>query len=111
MRNRGGYPLCSRAREGQPEMLILEMKPATNRGGGAMAHVATFDLHLADEIRFYGMRLLRTPVGEHVSYAPTAIGGRRSATFARPLAEKITAAALASYTEHVTANARTEFSK
>lgn len=86
-------------------MRILSLSPAVNSGGGSMKVVAEFDLQLTPDIAVYGMRLLRAPNGDHVSYAPTALGGRRSVTFARPLAEAITAAALASYSEHVTANA------
>lgn len=80
-------------------MKILNMRPAANPGGGAMRLVAEFDLQLTDSVAFYGMRLLRAPNGSHVTYAPTALGGRRSATFARPLAEAITQAALTSYSE------------
>lgn len=85
-------------------MRITSMTPAANPGGGTMRHVATFDLQLSADVAIYGMRLLQTSDGRHVSYAPTALGGRRAATFARPLAEAITAAALNSYSEHVTAH-------
>ncbi|MBB2793909.1 UNVERIFIED_ORG: hypothetical protein GGD58_002773 [Rhizobium pisi] len=71
-----------------------------------MKHVATFDLQLTESVAIYGMRLLRNPAGGHVSYAPTALGGRRSVTFARPLAEAITAVALKTLTEQDTAHAR-----
>lgn len=86
-------------------MRILDIKPAANPGGGTIKLVATFDLQLTDDVAIYGMRLCRAPDGRHVSYAPTALGGRRSATFSRSLAEAITAAALQSYTERDTANA------
>lgn len=69
-----------------------------------MQLVAQFDLQLADDVAIYGMRLLRAPDGRHVSYAPTALGGRRSVTFSRPLAEAITATALKMYLEQVTAH-------
>jgi hypothetical protein len=85
-------------------MQVLDLKPAVDPGGREMAHVATFDLALSDDVKIYGMRLLRTPQGNYVSYAPTALGGRRSATFARPLAEAITTAAIARYTEQATAH-------
>lgn len=88
-------------------MEILDLQPSANPGGGAMKHVATFDLALDDNVRFYGMRLLRSPDGGHVTYAPTAIGGRRSATFARPLAEAITKQALTLYAEQITAHGAT----
>lgn len=88
-------------------MKILSIKPAANPGGGTVKLVASFDLQLTDDVAFYGMRLCRTPDGRHVTYAPTALGGRRSATFARPLAETITASALKSYSELDTANDHT----
>lgn len=72
-----------------------------------MKVVATFDLQLTPDIAVYGMRLLRAPNGDHVSYAPTALGGRRSVTFGRSLAETITAAALKTLTEHDTAHGAT----
>lgn len=86
-------------------MRILDIKPAANPGGGQVRLIASFDLQLTDDVAFYGMRLCRTPDGRHVTYAPTALGGRRSATFSRSLAEAITAAALQSYTERDTADA------
>ncbi len=88
-------------------MRVSNLKPAANPGGGAVKLVASFDLQLTDDVAIYGMRLCRAPDGRHVSYAPTALGGRRSATFARPLAEAITASALQSYSELDTANDRT----
>ncbi|MGZ2429603.1 hypothetical protein [Rhizobium redzepovicii] len=84
-------------------MRILALKPAADPGGGTMKVVASFDLQLTPDIAIYGMRLLKAPNGQHVSYAPTALGGRRSVTFARPLAEAITAAALKTLEEQVTA--------
>lgn len=85
-------------------MRVLSLIPAADPGGGAMKVVASFDLQLTPDIAVYGMRLLQAPNGQHVSYAPTALGGRRSVTFARPLAEAITAAALQTLTEHDTAH-------
>lgn len=87
-------------------MKILELKPVADRGGGRMDHVATCDAQVTDEIAFYGMRLLRDPAGGCVSYAATAQGGRHAATFARPLAVSITAAALKTYLELDTAHDR-----
>jgi hypothetical protein len=88
-------------------MRVLDLKTVADPGGGAMKHVANFDLQLTDDVAIYGMRLLRAPNGDHVSYAPTALGGRRSVTFARPLAEAITAVALKTLTEHDTAHGTT----
>ena len=88
-------------------MQVLDLQPAANPGSGSMVHLATFDLSLDDNVRFYGMRLLRSPDGGHVTYAPTAIGSRRSSTFARSLAVAITQQALTIYSEHATANGAT----
>lgn len=88
-------------------MKVRDLIPAAKSGGGRMVQIATFDLQVTDDIAFYGMRLLRDSTGNYITYAATALGGRRSATFARPLAEAITAAALKSYTEQVTADGPT----
>ncbi|APO70252.1 hypothetical protein IE4872_PC00224 (plasmid) [Rhizobium gallicum] len=88
-------------------MQVLDLKPVAHRSGGRMLHVANFDMQLSDNVAIYGMRLLRAPNGDHVSYAPTALGGRRSVTFGGPLAEAITAAALRTFMELDTANGAT----
>jgi hypothetical protein len=85
-------------------MQILDIKPVANSGGG-MRTIAHFDLQLSDDVRLYGVRLMEAPDGKRVVYAAQA-GSRRAATFARPLAEKITAAASQSYVEAITANAK-----
>lgn len=85
-------------------MRILSLQPVAKPGDGSMTVVAQFDLQLTADVAVYGMRLLRAPNGDHVSYAPTALGGRRSVTFARPLAETITAAAVKTLEEQVTAH-------
>ena len=82
-------------------MRITGLKPAASTGGG-MVVVATFDLELSDEVRLYGLRLIEAPDGNRMTYAAQA-GSRRSATFARSLAEQITALASESL-EAVTAN-------
>jgi hypothetical protein len=71
-----------------------------------MEHVASFDAQITDDILICGMRLLRAPDGRFLSYAPTALGGRRSVTLAPPLADAITKAASQRYREQVTANDR-----
>jgi hypothetical protein len=83
-------------------MQILDIKPVASSGGG-MRTIAHFDLQLTPEVRLHGMKLLRNDTGRTITYAPQS-GVRRTATFARPLAEKITAAALKSYMEATTAN-------
>jgi hypothetical protein len=83
-------------------MEILNIEPVASSGGGGMRVLAFFDLQLSDDVRMYGLRLLEAPDGNRVTYAPQS-GSRRSATFARPLAERITAAA-SILLEAVTAN-------
>ena len=84
-------------------MKISNLEPAADRGSG-MRTLAYFDLELSEEVRLYGLRLLEAPDGNRVTYAAQS-GSRRSATFARSLAEKITK--LASYElEAVTAHGR-----
>ncbi len=81
------------------------MQPAANSSGGAMKLVAEFDLQIAEDIRICGMRLLQAPDGRLLSYAPTALGGRRSVTFAPETAAAITGAATRQYySEPVTAH-------
>lgn len=69
-------------------MKILNLEPAADRGSG-MRTLAYFDLELSEEVRLYGLRLLEAPDGNRVTYAAQS-GSRRTATFARSLAEKIT---------------------
>jgi hypothetical protein len=88
-------------------MIIENLNPVANPGGGSMALVATFDLQITGEIRICGMRLLRAPDGRLLTYAPTALGGRRSVTFAPSTVSAITTAAIHSYSELVTADGST----
>lgn len=62
-------------------MRILALTPVADPGGGKMRLVATFDLQITEDIRLCGMRLLRAPDGQLLTYAPMAVGGRRSVTF------------------------------
>lgn len=55
--------------------------------------VAFVDFELNDHIRIYGLRLIRQPDGAMYIYAPQA-GGRRTATFSKPMAERLTAMAV-----------------
>ncbi|MET3753358.1 hypothetical protein ABID08_000697 [Rhizobium binae] len=82
------------------------MTPAADPGGGAMKHVANFDLQITDDIRICGMRLLMAPDGRLLTYAPTALGGRRSVTFSPETAAAITRTAASYFQEQVTANDR-----
>jgi hypothetical protein len=83
-------------------MKILNLKPAFERGGGTKT-LAVFDIELTDEIRVYGCKLVENS-GRRLTYAPSANGGRRTATFAPALAERITAAAVHAYEGQTTAN-------
>ncbi|MDL2409969.1 hypothetical protein PY650_31005 [Rhizobium calliandrae] len=69
-------------------MEILDFKLIDEHSGGHRA-VACFDLKLTDEVRLYGLRLLRMRDGRLLTFAPQS-GYRRVATFAAPLAARIT---------------------
>jgi len=86
-------------------MKILDLRPSSFDGGGAVREMARFDLALSDEVRLYGLRLMQTPNGRHLTYAPSS-GGRRFATFAPSLVDSITAAAVSTLNDMglVTAN-------
>ncbi|WP_442217178.1 hypothetical protein [Rhizobium sp. 2YAF20] len=88
-------------------MRIPEMQPVADRGSGHVRAIANFDLQLTDEVRLYGLRLMQAADGNRFVYAPQA-GSRRSATFARPLAEQITAMASELYEGAVTADGQTK---
>lgn len=83
-------------------MQIQNLEPVADRGGGVKL-LALFDLQLTPEVRMHGMKLLQSPDGKCITYAAQS-GPRRTATFARSLAERITAAALKSYLEATTAH-------
>jgi len=56
--------------------------------------VGFVDIELDEHVRLYGLRVVRQPDGRHVVYAPQA-GQRHAASFSRPFAEELTAAAVA----------------
>lgn len=58
--------------------------------------LATVDVELNEHIRLYGLRLLRMPDGKHFLFAPQS-GQRRTATFSRPMSERLTSLALEAY--------------
>ena len=60
---------------------------------GTRACVAFVDIELSEDIRLYGLRLVRQPDGRHLLYAPTC-GRRLAATFSKPMAQRLTAMAL-----------------
>ncbi|UXS38353.1 hypothetical protein FY150_00975 [Agrobacterium tumefaciens] len=76
-------------------MQILSMKPIDEPALGHRA-IAAFDLQLTDDCRLYGLRLLRMRDGNILTFAPQS-GPRRVATFAAPLAERITKLATDQY--------------
>lgn len=82
-------------------MEISEMKTIDEPSSGHRA-IAVFDLQLTPEARLYGLRLLRMRDGRLLTFAPQS-GARRVATFAAPLAERITSLAVDQY-EALTAN-------
>lgn len=72
-------------------MKILYCHPTNERG--AKDCVAFVDVELNDHVRLYGLRLVRQPDGAHFLFAPQS-GPRRTATFSKPLAERLTTLAL-----------------
>ncbi|WP_457578942.1 hypothetical protein [Ensifer adhaerens] len=88
-------------------MQILSIKPVANSGGGAVKAIATFDLALSEDVRVYGLRLMRGPDGRYLTYAPNGNGGRRLATFSPTLATAITQTAVHSFERQATADGST----
>ncbi|RWF66642.1 MAG: hypothetical protein EOS47_05190 [Mesorhizobium sp.] len=78
-------------------MRILDIRPAPPGTGRTVAH---FDLQLTDECRLYALRLVQGDGGRLLTYAPNSHGAR-VATFARELAEQITRAASAAWSEYI----------
>lgn len=58
--------------------------------------IAFVDVELNEHIRLYALRVVRHPDGNHSLYAPQA-GTRRTATFSKPMAERLTALAVEAY--------------
>lgn len=73
-------------------MRILYAHPT--KGRGERECIGFVDVEINDDLRIYGLRILRQPDGRHIVYAPQA-GHRRTATFSRPMAERLTAMAVA----------------
>ncbi|MBD9636101.1 hypothetical protein IB277_07310 [Ensifer sp. ENS07] len=88
-------------------MKVLSIKPAANSGGGTVKAIATFDLALSEDVRVYGLRLMRGPDGRYLTYAPNGNGGRLLATFSPALAAQITTAAINELERQATANGTT----
>jgi len=58
--------------------------------------VAFVDVEVNEHLRLYSLRLVRQSDGNYFLYAPQA-GQRRTATFSKPLAERLTALAVEAY--------------
>lgn len=77
-------------------MHIFYVRPNAEPERGGTHCLATVDIEFSPDLRLYGLRLLRMPDGAHRLYAPQS-GTRRTATFSTPMAERLTAMALAAY--------------
>ena len=75
-------------------MKILFCHPLTD--SKARDAIAFVDVELNEHIRLYALRLVRQPDGRHMLYSPQA-GTRRTATFSKPMAERLTALAVEAY--------------
>lgn len=58
--------------------------------------VAFVDVELNEHVRLYGLRLIRQPDGAFYIFAPQA-GPRRTATFSKPLADRLTSLAVEAF--------------
>ncbi len=58
--------------------------------------VAFVDFQMTDDLRLYGLRLIRHPDGRFMIYSPQC-GQRQAASFGKPLAEQMTALAIEAY--------------
>jgi hypothetical protein len=85
-------------------MRVTEIQRITPQTGKALRVLATFDLELSSDVRLFGLRLMRAPDGRLLVYAPSANGGRRTATFSPSMAAAITLAAKQKFEGHDTAN-------
>lgn len=85
-------------------MYITHIEPAAYPGGGNTKTVAFFDCELSSEVKIYGLKLVETPDGRRLVYAPSGNGGRRLATFAPALSARITELASAALEGRATAN-------
>ena len=72
-------------------MRILYAHPTKERGNRPC--IGFVDVELDENVRLYGIRVVRQPDGRHIIYAPQA-GHRHAASFSRPFAEELTTAAV-----------------
>lgn len=75
-------------------MRILSISPCSTSSSDRFPCVAKFDVEIGGTLRLYNLRLLRSPDGRYLTYAPAA-HGKRCATFMPDLANELTAAATA----------------
>ncbi len=85
-------------------MRVLPLTPVAKQGGGSVRLIAEFDLELSSVVRLYAFRLMETPDGRRIVYAPNGNGGHRLATFSPELAAEITKAATEKLEGHDIAN-------
>ncbi|RUV89237.1 hypothetical protein EOA60_08300 [Mesorhizobium sp. M1A.F.Ca.IN.020.06.1.1] len=83
-------------------MKILDIRPAPPGVGRTVAH---FDVQLTPDCRLYGLRLVQGDGGRFLTYAPNS-HGVRVATFARDLADEISRAASAAWSQHRAAHSQ-----
>ncbi len=72
-------------------MRVLYCHPI--RAPGNKACVAFVDVELNEHVKLNRLRLIRQPDGAYYIFAPQ-VGQTKSATFSRPLAERLTALAV-----------------
>lgn len=69
-------------------MRIMYLHPTREQREGNVC-IASVDVELNDDIRLYGLRLMRMADGNHLIYAPQS-GKRRTATFSPDMAKQLT---------------------
>ena len=73
-------------------MRILYLHPTREQRAGTVC-IASVDVELNDDVRLYGLRLMRLADGHYMIYSPQS-GQRRTATFSPELAAQLTEAAV-----------------
>lgn len=74
-------------------MRLLHLNPTGDPGRGGHTCIATVDVELNENVRLYGLRLLKMRDGKHMVFAPQS-GTRRTATFSNDMAKELTALAV-----------------
>ena len=73
-------------------MRLLYLHPVNDNRAGHTC-IATIDVELNQDVRLYGLRLMRMADGKHLVFAPQA-GQRRVATFSPAMDRELTALAV-----------------